>query len=451
MIGWLHPAALGWMALLAVPIVVHLLRTHRAERMFFPSLRFVSPSSTAAVRFRLPTDLLLLAVRLAIVAAAIAAAAGPVFVTPARVRAWNARTVRAVVVDSSIAAGETSVAGKAAGPSPIDEARDLAAAESTRSHDSTRIDAADLHDAVVQAAGWLATAPPARRELVVISTFRPGALTEADLGQVPAGTGVRLVSVGPTVASRKVDGGRTLAAPGVPGRAESIQLAGPRTTVVLTPSSAAQEGFRVAGVGAGDRDVERLLRAVATAGAPAPSREQPVAMAFGGVPDSAAVSLSPAAPRWMLATVLRMKEDSSLARAALEMPDGRAGGALAGRTIVATARNGAPIVEAAVLGSELLVSVGAPLPSLMAAEAARALLEARVGPPAHGEQEILRTSADVLSAWGRAPSDVTREAWRRVDSSDARWLWLTALALIGVEQYPRRPRVAATTEMSRAA
>ena len=51
MIHWLNPSALAGLALLGLPILIHLLRTRQAERIPFPSLRFVVPSETAAVRF----------------------------------------------------------------------------------------------------------------------------------------------------------------------------------------------------------------------------------------------------------------------------------------------------------------------------------------------------------------------------------------------------------------
>ena len=125
MIHWLNPAALAGLALLALPILIHLLRTRQAERIPFPSLRFVLPSETAAVRLRLPADWLLLLVRLAIVAAAVTAVAGPVIVTPSRVRAWNARTARAVIVDTSAGIPAADASGKG----PLDAAREVAAIE----------------------------------------------------------------------------------------------------------------------------------------------------------------------------------------------------------------------------------------------------------------------------------------------------------------------------------
>ena len=80
---------------------MHLLRTHRAQRIPFPTLRFIAPSRTSAVKLRPPSDLPLLLVRIAIIAAAALAMAQPVLVTDARVNGWNNRLARAVVVDSS--------------------------------------------------------------------------------------------------------------------------------------------------------------------------------------------------------------------------------------------------------------------------------------------------------------------------------------------------------------
>src|SRR5262245_15328446 len=74
---------------------------HRADRMLFPSLRFVRASRTAAVRLRPPSEWWLLIVRTAAVALAVCAVARPILQTKGRVTAWNARTARAVVVDTS--------------------------------------------------------------------------------------------------------------------------------------------------------------------------------------------------------------------------------------------------------------------------------------------------------------------------------------------------------------
>ena len=101
MIGWLQPAALLGLVLAVLPFVIHLLRAHRADRIQFPSIRFIRPSTTAAVRLRSPSDWSLLAVRTAIVVAAVLALAQPVWLTPARLARWNALTAKAILVDGS--------------------------------------------------------------------------------------------------------------------------------------------------------------------------------------------------------------------------------------------------------------------------------------------------------------------------------------------------------------
>ena len=101
MIGWQNVAAFALLPLVLVPVIIHLLRVHRADRVLFPSLRFVQPSRSAAVHLRLPSDWLLMALRMAAAALAICAVARPIVVTNARVNRWNARTARAVVIDTS--------------------------------------------------------------------------------------------------------------------------------------------------------------------------------------------------------------------------------------------------------------------------------------------------------------------------------------------------------------
>src|SRR5439155_23533783 len=84
---------------MAAPILIHLLVQRRAERFPFPTLRFLQPTRLAAIRRHLLEDIPLLLVRAAILAAAVAALAGPLLVTPARRQAWDRLLVRAVATD----------------------------------------------------------------------------------------------------------------------------------------------------------------------------------------------------------------------------------------------------------------------------------------------------------------------------------------------------------------
>ena len=97
---WLNPSALFALAAVAAPILIHILIQRRAERFPFPTLRFLQPTRLAAIRRHLLEDVPLLAIRIALIAAAVAALAGPLLLTGARRQAWDRRIVRAVVTDT---------------------------------------------------------------------------------------------------------------------------------------------------------------------------------------------------------------------------------------------------------------------------------------------------------------------------------------------------------------
>ena len=92
---WLVPAALAGLILVAGPLALHLLTRHQARRVAFPTIRFVQPSNTAAVRPQNPTDVWLMCLRMAAIACAAAAAAQPLLLSGWRVASWNARIARA--------------------------------------------------------------------------------------------------------------------------------------------------------------------------------------------------------------------------------------------------------------------------------------------------------------------------------------------------------------------
>ena len=153
MIGWLNPSALWALPLALLPVIIHLLRTHHARRVQFPSLRFVQPSRAAAVRMRLPSDILLMALRVAVVGLAVAAIAGPILLTSSRLSAWNTRTARAVVVD-------TSESMRAYGDGGAERmAADAAVAELQGAAYPQRIDASDLGEGIARASQWLESSP----------------------------------------------------------------------------------------------------------------------------------------------------------------------------------------------------------------------------------------------------------------------------------------------------
>src|SRR5262245_4892484 len=101
-IGWLVPAALAGIALVLLPIAVHLLVRQPARRLPFPSLRFLHETQLAALRRRTIQDAWLLLCRALIIALAAIAFAGPVFRSDARMAAFAARTSRAIITIDSV-------------------------------------------------------------------------------------------------------------------------------------------------------------------------------------------------------------------------------------------------------------------------------------------------------------------------------------------------------------
>ncbi|MCC7241667.1 MAG: BatA domain-containing protein [Acidobacteria bacterium] len=171
-IAFLEP----WVWLLAgataVPIAIHLLSRDRSRRIRFPSVRFLKPTRLSAVTRRSIQDWPLLLLRIVLVLVAVAAWAGPVFVTPARQAAWTARVARAVVLDDRAAP-------------PDDELRSARPGE-TFARERVR-------DAVHDALRWLDEQSATTREIVVLGAFKRGSVDAADFVDVPDGVGVRLV------------------------------------------------------------------------------------------------------------------------------------------------------------------------------------------------------------------------------------------------------------------
>jgi hypothetical protein len=211
-----NPIALAALAAIAAPIVVHLLLRRRATRLPFPSLRFITPSNAAAVRLRSIADWPLLLVRIAIVGVAAFALARPLFVTPARRAGWEGRVARAIVVDVSTSA--------AAGDGPA-RARRAADSEAEAAFRSRVVDAVDLFSGIVEGVRWLAGAPPARRELVLISDFQRGSLDEAALARIPESYGVRFVQIVPQDGASGVAPDLTLEVRGRAGDDRAVRAA----------------------------------------------------------------------------------------------------------------------------------------------------------------------------------------------------------------------------------
>ena len=79
---WLAPLAMVGLAAVGLPVLVHWLARHEADRRRFPTVRFLPTTPPTSVRRHRLTDLTLLALRAAIVAAAALALARPAWLVP---------------------------------------------------------------------------------------------------------------------------------------------------------------------------------------------------------------------------------------------------------------------------------------------------------------------------------------------------------------------------------
>jgi hypothetical protein len=387
MIRFTAPWVLGALGLLLGPLLIHLLQRRQVRRRVVPTVRFVPHDTHSSLRPRTPDDVWLLLIRMAVLAAAVCALAGPIVVTAGRQAAWDARVVRAVLVDTSSSATTTS------------SGDELARRELESAAAGVRISSERLGDGLRRATNWFKTAPPGRHEIVVLSDFQRGALDRADLRHVPAAVGLRFVTTGSPAPESIVAAGSEFY-DGVP-YTRSVSVDGPSATLSLTRIDAAVPIIRFEGTT--PELAARLERIVRRAGVVFPNPPPNIVVRFGESRSEAAALEASGAATPADAAALRLLQDD----------------ALRGIAFSATTNNGALVVTTAVEAS-----------SLEAAALVRAAIASWWDPAAHAEAEPLALSEDVLQGWSRQPGPADPSAWRHVHRTDARWFW--ALALFGL-------------------
>jgi hypothetical protein len=391
----------------------------------FPSLRFVRSSRTAAARLRVPSDLLLLVLRLAIISTAVIALAQPLLITSGGLAAWNTQIARAILLDRSESM------------KPLTEAAQRAGAAEARSATSAfHLDITDLPADVRRAVAMLRSAPPGRREIVVVSDFQVGMLAEADFRDVPAEIGLRFVQVGDAVAEQPVRGIDVLSATG-PQR-QDLLLSTDATRVRRLVAQPETGGLSFLFPPVSSDDAERLRRAVSAAGTPAPSAAEPITVAFANA--ALPADVKPLRSGWMLDATLRLKRDVEILEAC-----GRTRATAVERArhpwhTLFFDRDGRPLVRAAARGDSLLLDIAAPPTAFLAAAVVRGALVARQNSRTRAEGEVRRMSPADLGALTRPPAPVTRDQRQVGGSSDARWCWALVLILLMVETIVRRQR-----------
>jgi hypothetical protein len=438
---WLFPAALSGLALLAVPLAIHLLTRRNARRVPFPTIKFLRQSRPAAGRIRRPADLGLLMLRLAIVGVAVAAAARPLLLDPWRIVSWNDRVVRVIVIDTSPSMALADTAGQR----PAERASEILAAESRTAFRAARIDGPTLDEAIPQAVRQFDRLPPARREIVVVSDFHADAVSQGTLTAVPNDIGLRLIPVGTPPAQREwvgvpMTGWRS-------GQWEpTIAIDRGSTSVTWRRVGPVPPNVRLALVAAPaeHKAADQALNAALSLGVPFASSDRQTVIAFGNAPRPASFGRATAPSSPWIVRALQTLRQSELLEQAVRNDD-----ALPRRSVappwVSVARNsrGRDVVTSAQSGDVLLIETSAPATSVFAPALIRAVLLGRGAVSLRADKEVNRMSDADLARWQRPPGPVSPRTVppanlvETVDSNDSRWLWVASLALLAVEGWVR--------------
>jgi hypothetical protein len=391
MIAWLLPAALAGLVAAFGPLLVHLLRRRQSRRTVVPTVRFVPAVSQSSLRLRAPDDRLLLLLRTGAIVAAVIALASPIFLTAARQRAWDARTMRAVVVDTSpSAAAERSaeiIAGELGGGSL-----------------SKRIDTSRIGDGLRRATAWLAAAPPGRREVVIVSDFQHGSVSAAEITAVPAAVGLRFVRAAGTALSNRIDDGHEL----FDGRSVNrwVMLDGWKTAMTVSAEGNTSPRLQIEGASVDEAGrLERILRA---GGITWPRTTGTTIVRFGA---------AEAAPVQVHAT-------GAAARPAL-------------RLLQDAAVAGIPF-SASADGDTLSVATSVAPSSYEAAALVQAAVASWRDAAGHAEADVQTLPDDMLRAWTRPPGPADPSGWQLAERGDARWFWIASLLCLTAEWWVRR-------------
>ena len=449
---WRNPLAWMGIAAVAIPILVHLIGRRKPRPLPFPTLRFVMIAPTVPSRRLRLTDLPLLAVRIAVIAAGVAALAQPWWPRPAASKSGT--IARALVVDSSLSM--TRLVGPAR--TALDDGRERAAAAAAGASVTRLVEAGALQTAIPAALGWLAT-QPGTHEIVLFSDFQRGALDAADIAAVPLHVGLALTPIHLQPARIGSAAGRDPSGKQVLGR---VTLTADATAVNWQPLGEPDMRLPLAIVSA-PADAARLEAAVAAAKTNAPpavaAEDRNIQLVFPGAPNEVALWETTRAinARWMFDVVAAVQTDATLSRlAGVESASIGPPTAPGGVTVMFEDAAGKPrlVVGAANrVGTATLTFLSLTPPGdVFSAALIRAIARAAEGSVPVGEQEPETIAPDQLQRWAR-PASPTPIGSGGATDSDGRWFWVLALMLLGLETWMRRrtPTPAAvTSEVPRA-
>ena len=393
MIG--NPVALLGLLAVLVPVIIHLLGRHRSRVQRFPTLRFITPSRLIPTRRRRLSDIPLLLVRCAIIAAAAIGSSQPYLACFGRAPSSSGPSTinRAIIIDTSLSMRRRFAGGVTA----LDSARRVAEGMRNAGIGSV-IEAADLRTAIEGASAWLAVRP-GTREIAVLSDFQRSAADSLTLARIPATIGVDLIPIAP--------GGPVLETP----------RAAARPSLVSTPAQRpmVDAAWRAAGLDApedpassvtiiymGSDSARRLLERATTPDSPL--RMMVEALALDPVLREASIATQSTGPA--PESLLTITADSG------------------GRTLIGAGK----------LDSRLGIFVFAEPGGLDSAALSQALESVLYPTTTAAELDTATLSETTLARWERAPSPSVEGT---ETPSDGRWFWMLALALLALEQWMR--------------
>ena len=198
--SWLAPGAWLGLLLVGVPIAIHLLSRKPPRVMTFPTLRFLRASDLRPTRRSEISDWPLLLLRMAILTLACAALAQPLFTFADKTLASeSASTI--VVVDTGlwmpgVDANNAAVPGN---PAITDASDSPANSERSTSH-TLFTSTTNLENAIGSAVNWLRTRP-APRHLVLRSAFPTSAVDSVSFARLPSDIKLSLEATEPRSAA----------------------------------------------------------------------------------------------------------------------------------------------------------------------------------------------------------------------------------------------------------
>ena len=434
--SWLNPIAFLGLFALAVPILAHLFGRRVARRQVFPSLRLLRDARPAPARRSRPSDVLLLVVRCAVLAAAVLALAQPRWSVGRR---SAASPVRAILVDTSSSMDRLT----SDGPSARQRATTLARTLLDSAREGIIVETGRPGADIAGASSWLG-ARSGLRELVVVSDFQSGAVTDGDFAQVPSGIGTKLIRV---------------AAEGLPA---IVNTTGVRVDADSAGTKAAWAVVSDTGVSVTvlvadkDRDAAGPSIAAIRAIAPRPPGvSRRVAVVFPGHAsrDSMVRQATRLDSAWQGDFMVSLRRNALLASAS-ESADLTPACEFAGVPVARNSRGEAVASVAAASGPayDVLVFACVDVGTVPGTALLRAA-ESAIAPVAPWrEMEPTVVPDEVLQRWER-PAVEQAPNGQHDTSPDGRWLWLLAIALLLVEELlKRRSRstvVSASSEVKR--